>query len=127
MPGTMEALEYQAPRPDSRASMRTDFLVHEAASALMERMNKPRKAQGTHISICAGAGKTIEGEDGYSTQSTVGGGGVLWRRGSGRRVFLRDRSLSRDHETFRTVNAGRLSATVIASATGTGRAVGTAS
>ena len=118
MPGTTEALGYQAPRPDSRTSMCTDFLVHEAASALMERMNKPRKAQGIHISVCAGARKKIKGEDGYSAQSTVGAGGVPWRRGSGRRVFLRDRSLSRDHETFRTVNAGRLSATAIASAIG---------
>lgn len=118
----MEALGYQTPRPDSRTSVRTDFLVHEAASALMERMNKPRKAQGTHISVCAGAGKKTEGEGG-----TVGGGRVFWRRGLGRRVFLKGRSLSRDHETFRTVNAGRLSATVTASATDMGRAVKTAS
>lgn len=64
MPGTMEALGYQTPRPDSRTSVHTDFLVHRAASALMERMKKPRKAQGTHISVCAGAGKTIEGRMG---------------------------------------------------------------
>ena len=39
---------------------------------------------------------------------------------------MKGRSLSRDHETFRTVNAGRLSATVTASATDMGRAVETA-
>lgn len=118
MPGTTEALGYQAPRPDSRTSVCTDFLVLEAASALMERMNKPRKAQETHISVCAGARKKIKGEGGYSAQSAEGAGGVPWGRGPGGRVFLRDTSLSRDHETFRTVNAGRLSATATASAAG---------
>lgn len=68
--------------------------------------------------MCRGKEEKLRGEDGYSAQSTVGAGGVPRGDEDQRRVFLRDTSLSRDHETFRTVNAGRLSATAIASAIG---------
>lgn len=103
-----------------------DTTVHKAVSALMQRMSKLTKSDGTDISLCAGAGKKIKPGGGGEAQSTVGGGRVLWSRGSERKDFLRGRSLSRDHVTFRAVNASRLSAIVILSATGTGRGVGTA-
>lgn len=111
MPGTMEALGYHSAQSSlcSHAADEQAYQVRWDRHQPMCRCWEENKAGG-----------------GGEAQSTVGGGRVLWSRGSERKDFLRGRSLSRDHVTFRAVNASRLSAIVILSATGTGRGVGTA-